>query len=351
MWYETRRLFRQPLPCLFHRGRLFVFCLVAFVSTAPFWSLGAATTQTKFSPQTTQPSPDRIGPSGKNPSTHSYDPVASAPACADSRSETHVYDDPWIFTPSPSPIQHHSLIPALLPLLVSRRPQRKKPLDRSTNSPARPANRNAKFAYAHHPSPHHQTVGDHYDYRQIPVSYWPSRDPIGERGGINLYGMVGNDGVNYFDALGLKKEMCYVVIDMAHTGSWSFESPEKVPECTSYAVLGCYDPTDRLNDKLVKAGKGVPNMPRTNGEYFGPVTHDYYDPSKELTDDDINGKYGVGPKEYNKFMKDAWNAALKRGKWMCKSKKCECDCKKVMVHIFCNNIPEKERKAFGDWCG
>jgi hypothetical protein len=31
-----------------------------------------------------------------------------------------------------------------------------------------------------------------------------NRDPIGERGGINLYGFVGNDGVNYFDFLGLE---------------------------------------------------------------------------------------------------------------------------------------------------
>ena len=34
-------------------------------------------------------------------------------------------------------------------------------------------------------------------------TYWPSRDPIGERGGVNLYGMVGNQLVNYIDVLGL----------------------------------------------------------------------------------------------------------------------------------------------------
>jgi uncharacterized protein RhaS with RHS repeats len=32
---------------------------------------------------------------------------------------------------------------------------------------------------------------------------WPSRDPIGEDGGINLYGFVGNDGVGREDLLGL----------------------------------------------------------------------------------------------------------------------------------------------------
>jgi RHS repeat-associated protein len=33
---------------------------------------------------------------------------------------------------------------------------------------------------------------------------WPSRDPIGEQGGINLYGFVGNDGVNKWDYLGMR---------------------------------------------------------------------------------------------------------------------------------------------------
>lgn len=32
---------------------------------------------------------------------------------------------------------------------------------------------------------------------------WPSRDPIAERGGLNLYGFVYNDGINYHDNLGL----------------------------------------------------------------------------------------------------------------------------------------------------
>jgi hypothetical protein len=31
---------------------------------------------------------------------------------------------------------------------------------------------------------------------------WPSRDPIGEEGGLNLYGFVQNNGVNKWDLLG-----------------------------------------------------------------------------------------------------------------------------------------------------
>ena len=35
---------------------------------------------------------------------------------------------------------------------------------------------------------------------------WPSRDPIGESGGINLYGMVDNDPINAIDFLGRSEE-------------------------------------------------------------------------------------------------------------------------------------------------
>ena len=34
---------------------------------------------------------------------------------------------------------------------------------------------------------------------------WPNRDPIEEDGGVNLYGIVGNDGVNFWEYLGLQK--------------------------------------------------------------------------------------------------------------------------------------------------
>jgi len=45
----------------------------------------------------------------------------------------------------------------------------------------------------------------YYGFRYLdPVTgRWPSRDPIAERGGLNLYGFVGNNGVNQWDRLGL----------------------------------------------------------------------------------------------------------------------------------------------------
>jgi len=62
-------------------------------------------------------------------------------------------------------------------------------------------------------TPKSRALGSHvacYAYRYYdPVTgRWPSRDPIGERGGVNLYGFVGNDGVNQWDLLGLASPAC-----------------------------------------------------------------------------------------------------------------------------------------------
>ena len=47
-----------------------------------------------------------------------------------------------------------------------------------------------------------------YRYYDPQTGRWPSRDPIEEEGGFNLYGFVGNDGVNGWDHLGLSENSC-----------------------------------------------------------------------------------------------------------------------------------------------
>ena len=44
-----------------------------------------------------------------------------------------------------------------------------------------------------------------YQYRHYApqLGKWPSRDPIEERGGLNLYAFVGNDSINRLDRLGM----------------------------------------------------------------------------------------------------------------------------------------------------
>jgi len=60
-----------------------------------------------------------------------------------------------------------------------------------------------KFSGKYHDS---KTDLVYYGYRYLSVegvARWLNRDPIAERGELNLYGFVGNDGVNGIDVLGL----------------------------------------------------------------------------------------------------------------------------------------------------
>ena len=45
-----------------------------------------------------------------------------------------------------------------------------------------------------------------YRYMDPLTGRWPSRDPIEEAGGVNLYGYVGNDGIGWIDYLGRERQ-------------------------------------------------------------------------------------------------------------------------------------------------
>ena len=45
-----------------------------------------------------------------------------------------------------------------------------------------------------------------FRYYNPETGRWASRDPIGERGGLNLYAFLGNDWVNQWDYIGLSKK-------------------------------------------------------------------------------------------------------------------------------------------------
>ena len=67
-----------------------------------------------------------------------------------------------------------------------------------------------------------ETGFSYYGYRYYDpvIGRWASRDPIVERGGPNLYAMVGNDPINWYDYLGLRaristnKKACTITITL-----------------------------------------------------------------------------------------------------------------------------------------
>ena len=65
----------------------------------------------------------------------------------------------------------------------------------------------ADFAYRFSTKPFDFITGWYYylyRYYDPLTGRWPSRDPIGESGGLNIYGMCGNEAINLVDKLGLK---------------------------------------------------------------------------------------------------------------------------------------------------
>jgi len=107
---------------------------------------------------------------------------------------------------------------------------------------------------------------------------WPNRDPIGELGGLNLYGYVGNDPLNRVDPLGLWWwDGDYV--EYGFGGLFGFYG--------SGTALETYD---AFNEGLSKGAQGLINT--FTGGLFNPEHSLFYDYFDELD----KGAYGSGIK-------------------------------------------------------
>ena len=93
-----------------------------------------------------------------------------------------------------------------------------------------------------------------YRYYDPKTGRWPSRDPIGEEGGVNLYGFVGNNGVYRLDILGLAPgdtigvERCQIYVYYGHLSKkkplkWDFNG-----RCSLGGAIGCYPETNNPPD-------------------------------------------------------------------------------------------------------
>ena len=108
------------------------------------------------------------------------------------------------------------------------------------------------------------------------LSCWPSRDPIEEVGGLNLYGFVNNSPTNYSDRLGLKLSIVYKNPDPGNCGKYSVERHflfDPVAKCNGYLVMyvkndawasPCTGPIERKDSKpyweAFRVRKGDPTI-------------------------------------------------------------------------------------------
>lgn len=114
-----------------------------------------------------------------------------------------------------------------------------------------------------------------YRYYDPVTGRWPSRDPIGERGGENLYGFVGNNGVNSFDFLGLEQGTgyeFYVVGTNVEPEPGEDETAEQAKERKSGASLGIdhvalYYGTENASAQLIEGYSARPGPDGAFPEY------------------------------------------------------------------------------------
>lgn len=105
-----------------------------------------------------------------------------------------------------------------------------------------------------------------YRYYNPEMGRWVNRDPIGEQGGINLYGMVGNDAVNQWDYLGEYsfKNDTPAGHYLPYLYPWLMDPPTKFPDSVWEAVL--------KSAEVVQYMKSLENMSEFNAMPWASTT-------------------------------------------------------------------------------
>jgi uncharacterized protein RhaS with RHS repeats len=170
-----------------------------------------------------------------------------------------------------------------------------------------------------------------YRYYDPVTGRWPSRDPIGEKGGINLYGMVQNNPVSYVDVLGLAKAKkdCKILIVAGHNDEIveRMEDRKKrgldgIGECDMVLGVGC---APLRTAELL--GEIYPGQTITPNEDYGGLLY----PDKDRPKDD--------PSNATSYLERRIEQAKKEAEGMC-NKEPTC-CKSVTYEVDCIATPRK----------
>jgi len=115
-----------------------------------------------------------------------------------------------------------------------------------------------------------------YRYYSPELGRWPNRDPVGEQGGLNLYGFFHNDLLSSFDPLGMKGydfrvQQCEIVIFMGHSADMIDALNDRrvtVSRCAGTSLVGC-------QSNRVLRGEPASNIPTLPGQIPGARGSDF----------------------------------------------------------------------------
>ena len=122
-----------------------------------------------------------------------------------------------------------------------------------------------------------------YRYYDPATGRWPSRDPIEDEGGVNLYGFVANDGLNEWDVLGLSPPSEPPPPDSIG-GPWKWTADQEdgrggkwrdpSGKSASWDEKGCHWDVDVKGERTRYNRWGSP-MPNTKKTHTNPKPYQY----------------------------------------------------------------------------
>jgi RHS repeat-associated protein len=181
-----------------------------------------------------------------------------------------------------------------------------------------------------------------YRYYNTSTGRWLSRDPLGERGGLNLYGFVGNNAINYVDVLGLEKRKCTSLVLAGHTS----EVRDRVDELAEkgfkprpgdrIGCVSCFQDSTNRHVENIFPGHSIDKFPRP----------------ESLLWPDNSWKRPEDGRKASEALELAIEAAKKDAEKRCKED--GCPCKSIRVKIECRGKDFKlvlDSVGKGDLCG
>jgi RHS repeat-associated protein len=203
-----------------------------------------------------------------------------------------------------------------------------------------------------------------YRYYHPELGRWISRDPIGEKGGLNLYAFSRNLASKRIDAYGLRDfehGSCVVLIEIGHVGT-HIDDPVTIPPHCRYGAVGCFKLTDDINWRMNEWGVGVPGIPDMiesgDNDKVGPDLDENISPPPPGSSFDVpppdadggNGRYPRTTEGFELMLKDIEARAIEAARGLCKPPDC---CKNPEVKFSCTSkeVTKMLKKyKLGRWC-
>ena len=179
-------------------------------------------------------------------------------------------------------------------------------------------------------------------YLNTSTGRWLSRDPIGEKGGLNLYGLVGNNPIVRIDKLGLRSvcELKIIVGHFSNTTLPHYENTDwsKVPAGNGFGYIGCGANTLHMWMRKANPDALIPGMPKNNDDELPTGKLKEFMDSHGLPPEDL-----ANPDEIPSKIDTAFQSAK-----MAASSKCStCCCSAVRVSVSCDQDTTEAEKVYG----